>query len=48
MVAPGFQRGQVCHPARSAEYRVDGFQCSRPQVAKKARKPTYRLTSLRR
>ena len=48
VVAPGFQRGQVCHPARSAEYRVDGFQCSRLQVAKKARKPTYRLTSLRR
>jgi hypothetical protein len=48
VVAPGFQRGQACQPARWAEYLADGFQCRRLLTTKRARRPAYRLTSLRR
>ena len=47
-VAPGFQRGQTCQPARASEYQADGFRCSRLEPPRKTMRPKYRLTSLRR
>jgi len=42
--AAGFKPGQPCQLSRAAEYRADGFQCTRLKRPKGTIKPAYRLT----